>query len=293
MSRLALRTGFVVALAALLTADRAGADGFIEHIAPPALERGTTTRVRLVGRDLDRALTLWSSLPAGALSARPIESSSEAAVFDVTVSPDAPVGLCGLRMASEHGLSNAHLFLIDDLPVRPRGDDSKPMAVRPPTSLWGILRPATMDRYVIDVAAGERLSIEVVANRFGKDADPLVTLRDARGTWLAEHDNDAGLGFDTRFAHTFAQAGPVTIEVRDARFHGSEHFPYLLRLGRFPAARVALPSAVAPGTTTLTLPEAQGPPASVTVPPEQLPGPFTAALRRPDDNASTIWRPTP
>jgi hypothetical protein len=94
------------------------------------------------------------------------------------------------------------------------------------------------------VPAGERLSFEAVGNRLGNDVDPLITIRDARGKIVAERDNDAGLYFDFRFAHTFAEAGAYTVELRDARFHGSDHAFYVLRMGRFPATRVALPMAI-------------------------------------------------
>src|SRR5947209_534290 len=81
----------------------ARADGFVESIAPPVVERGKTTRVTFAGRELAAALDVWHSLPAGALTARPVESSSGRAVFDITASPDAPVGVCGLRVATRDG----------------------------------------------------------------------------------------------------------------------------------------------------------------------------------------------
>ena len=93
---------------------------------------------------------------------------------------------------------------------------------------------ADVDRYSIDVAAGERVTFEVVGNRLGQDFDPVVTIKDARGRLLVEHDNDIGLMFDCRFAHTFEKSGTYTIEVRDTRFRGSDHLVYVLRVGRFP-----------------------------------------------------------
>src|SRR5581483_10917621 len=104
-----------------------------------------------------------------------------------------------------------------------------------------------VDRFAVDVTAGQRVSLEVVGNRLGKDVDPLVTIRDAQGRLVAERDNDPGLYFDCRFEHTFAAPGTYLVELRDARYFGPEHGYYVLRLGRFPTARVAVPAAVRPG----------------------------------------------
>ena len=106
-----------------------------------------------------------------------------------------------------------------------------------PVALWGRFREASVDRFAIDVVKGQRVTFEAVGNRLGKDVDPLITIRDAKGKVVAERDNDAGLYFDFRFEHTFTEAGTYTVEMRDARFHGSEHGFYVLRMGKFPAAQ--------------------------------------------------------
>src|SRR5205807_3946742 len=119
-----------------------------------------------------------------------------------------------------------------------------PAMVALPVSLWGRVREAAVDRFAIEVTAGQHVSFEAVGSRLGKDVDPLLTIRDARGHVVAERDNDPGLYFDFRFEHTFAAAGTYTVEMRDARYHGSEHGYYVLRMGRFPAARVAVSAAI-------------------------------------------------
>jgi len=123
--------------------------------------------------------------------------------------------------------------------VAARGAAPNPVKPAVPSAVWGTLDEATVDRFAFDVKAGEKLSFEAVANRFGKDADPLVTIRGPDGKPVAERDNDPGLYFDCRFEHTFARAGTHTVEIRDARFKGTPHHKYVLRIGRFPAERVA------------------------------------------------------
>src|SRR5271167_2950513 len=90
------------------------AQGFVEHVQPPVLERGKTTRVTVVGAELGKALGLWTSLPAGAVKTTPVgEQTSSRAVLDVGVAANAPVGVFGLRLATEDGLANACLMLVD------------------------------------------------------------------------------------------------------------------------------------------------------------------------------------
>lgn len=261
---------------------------FVSRIQPPVAERGKTTRVLFMGAELGPALDVWASLPPGALKAVPVENRPDHVVLDVTVAADAPVGVCGMRLATAHGLSNLHPFLIDDLPVLRVVPTSSYLAI--PATLWSMLDDGDTDRFWIRVPAGERVSFEAVANRFGKDIDPLVTIRDQNGRFVAEHDNSPGLGFDCRFEHRFAEGGVYSVDVRDARHKGGGH-RYAFRVGRFPAGRVAVPAAVEAGFVgTVSLPEV--PDASFTVAaPRRVPGgPFDAVLKRPGDHGST-WVP--
>jgi hypothetical protein len=276
----------------LTTCAACPAQGVIEHLSPPALERGKTTRLTVAGSQLTRALDLWTSLPPGKATATPVGAiKADAAVFDVRVADDAPVGLFGLRVATAGGLSNVHLCLIDDLPTRAAPESAKaPAPVKLPCALWERFRSGEVDRFAIEVKAGQRVSFEAVGNRFGKEVDPLVIIRDAKGRTVAERDNTPSLYFDCRFEHCFAHAGTYTVELRDARYHGHNHGYYVLRMGRFPAARVAVPSVVQPGQRIeLFLPELNES-LPVEVPAKLPPGPTTLALRREDDDGS-VWLP--
>ncbi len=248
----------------------------IEYLSPPVIQRGVKSTITVYGTDLEGAFGIWTSLPSGPLPAKVVREKIAATVelpseqqvsFEVAAPADAPLGLYGLRVATPSGLSNVHIFLIDELPVQVRqypraATDSHPPAsptalteqpaplpVKLPACVAGVSQQATSDIYRIDVAQGERVSFEVIGNRFGKDFDPLVTIRDAAGTIVAEEDNDGGLFFDCRFEHTFAQPGKYTVEVRDARYWGDNSWRYVLRMGDFPVARVAVPAAVTLGAT--------------------------------------------
>jgi hypothetical protein len=176
--------------------------------------------------------------------------------------------------------------MVDDLPVQ----YSEPGPLKTPSAVWGTFREGTRDRYSIQVVAGERIGFEVVANRLGTDADPLIAIRDSSGRLVLERDNDPGLYFDTRFEHRFETAGTYTVEVRDARYKASDHHHYVLRVGRFPGGRVAVPSVVEGGFTgEIRLPESPDAAYELAMPRSRL-GTVAVNLKRSGDHGST-WVP--
>src|SRR5437879_3464920 len=84
----------------------ASAQGFVESVSPPVVQQGKTARITFVGKDLGPGLDLWHSLPKGALTAKPVSSEPGKLIFDITASADAPMGVCGLRLATRDGLTN-------------------------------------------------------------------------------------------------------------------------------------------------------------------------------------------
>ncbi|MBL8826849.1 MAG: hypothetical protein JNM18_07660 [Planctomycetaceae bacterium] len=285
---------FAVGLWLITLGATAQADAFLGSMSPAALVRGGTTRVTLSGSELGRGLDLWTSAPAGSIEAKLVEQSQDKQLtFDVTVTDRCPVGLYGLRLASTHGLSNTIIVLVDELVPRVVApvNNAAPLAVTLPVSLAGTLRPTELDRFAFDVRAGETISFECVSSRLGKDADPIIRLRDPQGRVIVEHDNDPGLFFDFRFAHTFATAGRYSAEVFDARFHGDPEWNYVLRMGRFPAARVVVPSSAQPGQSVLLqLPELPGVALPVSIDPTTTLGRTYQTLQRDDDQAPS-WTP--
>lgn len=250
---------------------RAFSQAFIEHLSPPVLQRGAVTRLEVLGTATTGTTGLWSSLPTDMLRVRSIGMGDQSkSIMEVELAGNAPLGVYGLRLATKSGLSNVHLFLVDELPITVRPVDLPSDGVQPvalPVCVTASARPATVDRYAISVQQGQRVAFEVAGNRFGKDYDPLIQIRNATGKLVAECDNSVGLYFDCRFAHTFAEAGAYTVEVRDSRFEGHPTWHYVLRMGDFPEARAAVPSAIRPGeVTTLTFPQVAGLQLPVTLP---------------------------
>ena len=250
--------GILPFLTALVLSSPVWAAPFIDEVDPPVLRRGAVTRVTLRGEDLHQAVGVWTSLPTSPASSSVVSASGrDEAILEIAIPADAPLGMFGLRLATQGGLSNVHIVLIDELPLTSAADEQprpgRVVDVDLPCCVAAPCRPESIDRYGIQVQAGQSVAFEVVGSRFGKNYDPLVTVRDEGGRIVAQRDNDPGLFYDCRFGHKFESSGRFIVEVRDARFEGDETWNYVLRMGNFPAANVVLPSALQPGSDSPVL----------------------------------------
>lgn len=297
--QLVLIIGLFAGLSTVVFGESALAAPYIEEVDPPVLRRGAVTRVTFRGEDLHQATGIWLSSPTGRATGfveLNLPEKNETTV-EITVPSDAPLGMHGLRLATRSGLSNVHIVLIDELPLtrapRKQQDEESSSAfdVDLPCCVTAPCRPATVDRYRIQVAAGQTVAFEVIGSRFGKNYDPLITIRDGAGRILAQRDNDPGLFYDCRFAHTFKSSGRFVVEVRDARYEGDTSWNYVLRMGNFPAANVVVPSAATPGTESrVALPEFGETGLALNVPARPRMPVFYQEVRRAPDELAT-WVP--
>src|SRR4029078_6879433 len=87
------------------------------------------------------------------------------------VPKDAPVGFHALRLGTAHGVSNLQLFCVDDLPQVASTEKNRSaataQAISPPCVAVGRVAPESADYYKFTVAAGQRLSFDVLAHRLG------------------------------------------------------------------------------------------------------------------------------
>ena len=228
----------------------------LKPVAPHGAQRGTTIDLTLTGANLAEPTGLWLDFPAKATFPPENNNGKDPAklLVHLEVPKDAPMGFHALRLATSRGLSNPRLFCVDDLPQVVAKDDNHTretaQPVAPPCVVVGRTANESNDYYKITVAAGQRLSFEVLGRRLGSPIDPQLTLFDARtGHELkGGHSNDApGLQTDPRLTYTFKEAGDYLIEVRDVSYKGGEDYFYRLRIGDFPCATTPLPLAVKRG----------------------------------------------
>lgn len=233
----------------------------ISLAVPAALPPGTTVEVTFFGQRFgpdDGPFELWSSVPlepellavrkevAGDGGSRLAEIT-----FRLTVSEEAAVGAVLVRLATAWGVSEPLLLFIDDLPVIRSEAGTQLQSAQTVSAPVGVEGTTPVDGarfFRVEVAAGERLAVEVFGERLGSAIDPILRLLSTDGRELVYVDDDACFGADCRFERTFATAGEFFIEVRDVLYREGR---FRLRIGDFPLVQSLFPLGAAVGAESV------------------------------------------
>src|SRR5690606_38492155 len=191
----------------------AAAQPSIQRLQPLGIPPGATTEVQVLGGGITDGARLWTSCR---LEAQPAPEKP-AGHFLVTAPPDAPLGVHGVRIVSENGVSRLGLFLVDDLPSIAAAADNREFAsaqsVTLPTAIDGAIEKLHRHFFRFEAAAGQQVSFEVLARRLGSPLDPALFLYRQDGRELAYADDVEGLSGDCQLVHTFDEAGTYVLEV--------------------------------------------------------------------------------
>lgn len=217
-------------------------------------KRGAAVELALPGTNLADPTAVLLSCPGKASVVADAKPDAGKVKVRFELPADAPLGLHTVRVATKQGVSNLRPFVVDELPEVPETDANRTkdaaLAVAAPCVVTGRTDAETSDYFKVKVAAGQKLTFEVVARRIGSPLDPIVVLHDARTKRELIDlyaDDTPGLQSDCRLTHTFKEAGEVIVEVRDTTYRGGADFTYRLRVGEFPGATTAFPLAAQRG----------------------------------------------
>ncbi len=98
-----------------------------------------------------------------------------------------------------------------------------------PAALAGTLNgPGDIDAYPFLAKKGATYAFEVFARRAGSECDPVLSLRDANGSLVAEADDTSGRGKDARIEWKAPADGPYQIQVADLHDRGGDAFGYVV-----------------------------------------------------------------
>ena len=257
---------------------------------PGAVAPGATTNLQINGGNLAVAKSLWTSFPSESGLAEGIDKNGEnpaQVTFKLNVPANTPCGIHGIRVLTDKGVSPLKFLVVDDLPsmasVGSNVSFAAAQVVTAPTAVDGTVAGLNWQFFKFTAAAGQKLSIEVLARRIGSSLDPMLRLLDAKGRELAYNDDTPGLSGDASIIHTFKDAGEYVLELRDIKYGTGT---YRLRIGDFPVATVAYPLAVQKGTTANVTLAGFGvdglAPVALTVAPDQAAEWFPVSLKRPN-----------
>ncbi len=224
----------------------------IDSVSPAGAQRGSTVEVTAAGKIEPWPASAWCSNPAVSLA--PV--MERPGVFTATVAGDAAPGPCWVRVFNAEGCSDPVPFVVGEAPdlaeAEPNGslDQAMPVdATAVPLTINGKLDPGgDVDSFAFDLGEGAVLTAAVDAYALGSPIDPLLHIRDARGTRLAFNHDATLVGLDPVLTFTAPSAGRYTLRLfgftypptSSHRIGGSSKCAYRLRLSASPPDRPEL-----------------------------------------------------
>jgi hypothetical protein len=266
---------------ALSVAAMAGGDSLawgapsITSIAPRGLQIGQPTTLVITGADLSadcqvicEASVAQQKIQAGAKANR-VE-------VEVTLDPATAPGLYTLRLASPTGISSPVMIGVDRLPQRAFEASLSEL----PVALSGVAGPALVLGTKLTGKQGQRLVLDVEAQRLGSGLKPVVRLYDPNGRQIAWSPPRAIIGGDARLETVLPADAEYTIELHDELFRPTGTGFFRLKIGDLQYADLAMPLGASAGSKSSVLFAS----ANVTQPAEldastaQVPGEVAAPL---------------
>jgi hypothetical protein len=228
------------------------------------LQVGGTTALVIDGDDFGSSPHLLLPFPArqqlkkGATATR--------GTFDVTLGADVVPGYYQLRVVSGSGVSPPVVIAVDRLPQRLLANTAGLL----PAALHGTIGGSTVAETKFAGKAGQKILVEVEANRLGSKLRPVLHLYSPKRLQIAWSWPHPTLSGDTRLEATLPEDGEFTVTVHDVEYAVPGPGFFRLRLGQWayvdqvfpPVIARGLPQALellgSPGVARLTAPPASG-----------------------------------
>lgn len=224
----------VVLLALLSVAQPLLAAPQITSISPRTIQLGSS-EITIVGSQFNENTQLVVGA-SGATAERVGEAKPDRLTFRVhtkDVSPD----IYSLRVVNETGVSNPVRVAIDHLPNVAGAAEIKTL----PIAMEGQLTGAAINEVSFVGAAGQRVVVDVEAQRLGSKLRPVIRLYDPRGAQIAWSPPQASLHGDARCEVALSANGVHTIELHDRTYKGAAPGFYRLKIGDLKVVEQVIP----------------------------------------------------
>jgi len=247
-----LRFACVVSVLLGMTSPSVGADPLLQQLKPQGARRGTEVEVVFSGQRLGdgphQVLCYETGIEIGEVEVL----DGKQVKFVLRLDDECRLGRHALRLRTASGLSNLVTFHVGNLKeineVEPNNSSAQPQEIVMDVVVNGTVTMGETDVFAIEVAAGERLSVEIEGLRLGRTLfDPMIECYDEAGSLLVSSDDQPAAYQDAFVSIRQQQAGRVFIHVRESAYRGSSAATYRLHVGRFPRPVALFPPAVVPG----------------------------------------------
>jgi hypothetical protein len=219
----------------------------IRNLDVRGLQVGGTTTLVLDGDDLGTAPRLL--LPFPAKQTLQPKSTDKRATFEITLGSDVLPGYYHLRVVTPGGVSPPQAVAVDRLPQRPLAASVEQL----PVALHGTTTGSTIVETRFPGKAGQKVMIEVEAQRLGSKLRPVVHLYGPKRLQVAWSWGTAALMGDTRLEATLPEDGPYTVAVHDAEYAGQTPGFFRLRIGQWAFVDQVFPPVVGKGRHSVQL----------------------------------------
>ncbi len=228
------------------------ADPVLERLEPQGGQRGTQVTVQTFGQRLNDGPYQVLLYEAGIKVVTVQAVNGKQVKCVLRLDDDCRLGRHALRLRTASGLSNLVTFHVGNLKeikeVEPYNQPATPQVISTGVVVNGVILEGDIDVFAVDLAKGERLSVEIEGLRLGRTLfDPLLELRDASQKLLASSDDQPAAHQDAFLSRRATQAERVFIWVRDSAHLGDDKSTYRLHVGRFPRPTALFPPVVVPG----------------------------------------------
>ena len=229
----------------------------LEVVSLRGLQIGQTTRLVLTGKNLGPDPQLLA--PFQWDLAKVVDgSNANRLTLDITLAKDARSGLFPLRIATTGGLSNPLTLAVDHLPQRLVADVTRANATQLPVAVSGLISGSGISRCYVQAKAGQRLVADVEARRLGARCEPVVEIRNARGTPLGIEWSKITLRDDTRVEITVPEEGIYSIEIHDLIYKAPGNSPFRVKIGDLALVDTVFPPTAAAGSEIRVTPVGTG-----------------------------------
>lgn len=220
----------------------------IQNSTLRGLLTGGTTRLTLTGSELGPAPQVHVDFPTEGIRVLP-ESNASRLTLEIDLPSEMQPGHGNLRVSTSEGVSDWLILGIDHLPEAPFADTLDTL----PVALTGSLSGSQLLRTQFTGRRGQRVVVDVEAQRIGSKLRPLVSLVDERDTQLAYSAREITTGGDARLDLILPADGTYTIKLHDVSFQGAAPGHFRMKVGTFAYGDVPFPLAIQRHSDAATL----------------------------------------
>lgn len=206
------------------------------------LQIGESTTLIITGGDLAPEPKLILDIPN--TEVRFTEATPNRLTLEVTVPQDASPGIYSLRIARQSGISNPILIGVDSLPQQ----ELQPAISQLPVALHGQITGTAVASTNFEGVKGQRIVIDVEAQRLGGKLNPVIELCDHRDIPIQWAQESSTLSGDARLVANLPTDGKYTVKLHDVLFQGASPGYFRMKIGDLKFTDFAFPMGVQAGT---------------------------------------------